>query len=391
MFKFLKEKLKSVVSKFSQKIEEEGKPAVKPEAKIEEIKKEKIIEKPEIKIEEKKLEVKKEKHIEEKVELKKEEEKPEIKEIKVEKKAEAKPEPEKEEVREEKKGIFGRIAEAITTKKISAQQFDAMFWDMETALLENSVAVEVIDKIKDDLKDSIVDKPIPRSKSGDIITDALRESIDSLFVEPENLVEKIKQKKPFVILFVGINGSGKTTTIAKTARYLQKNKLSCVLAASDTFRAAAIDQLQVHADKLGVKLIKHAYGADPAAVAFDAIAYAKAHSIDAVLIDTAGRMHSNVNLMDEMKKIVRVAKPDMKIFVGEAITGNDCTEQARKFNEAVGIDAIILAKADIDEKGGASISVSYVTQKPILFLGAGQGYDDLQIFDKQALIKNLGL
>jgi fused signal recognition particle receptor len=164
-----------------------------------------------------------------------------------------------------------------------------------------------------------------------------------------------------------------------------------VLAAADTFRAAAIDQLQLHADKLGVKLIRHDYGSDPAAVAFDAIKHAEAKKIDIVLIDTAGRLHSNINLMDEMKKIMRVAKPDLKIFVGESITGNDCVEQAKHFNDAVGIDGIILAKADVDEKGGAAISVSYVTQKPILFLGIGQEYEDLQQFDKERLLASIGL
>ena len=119
--------------------------------------------------------------------------------------------------------------------------------------------------------------------------------------------------------------------------------------------------------KLGIKIIKHDYGSDPAAVAFDAIKHAKAKNIDVVLIDTAGRMHSNVNLIDELKKITRVAKPDLKIFVGESIAGNDCVNQATEFNEAVGIDGIILAKADVDEKGGAAVSVSYVTKKPILF------------------------
>ena len=188
-----------------------------------------------------------------------------------------------------------------------------------------------------------------------------------------------------------INGSGKTTTIAKIAKLLQENRLKVVIAASDTFRAAAIHQLQEHADRLGVKLIKHDYGSDPAAVAFDAIKYAEAHGIDVVLIDTAGRLHSNVNLMAEMEKVARVAKPDLKIFVGESITGNDCVEQARSFNNAIGIDGIILAKADVDEKGGAAISVSYVTKKPILYLGTGQEYDDLEPFSAEAVVDSLGL
>ena len=194
-----------------------------------------------------------------------------------------------------------------------------------------------------------------------------------------------------MIAFVGINGSGKTTTIAKVAQLLKKSGLSVVLAAADTFRAAAIDQLQVHADALGCKLIRHDYGADPAAVAFDAIEHAKAKNKDVVLVDTAGRLHSNTNLVDEMKKIIRVAKPHLKIFVGESITGNDCVEQARTFDEAIGIDGIILSKADIDDKGGAALSISYVTKKPILYLGVGQSYDDLQAFDKNKFLAQVGV
>jgi fused signal recognition particle receptor len=208
-----------------------------------------------------------------------------------------------------------------------------------------------------------------------------------------DLIQEIKNKKekPYIIAFFGINGSGKTTSIAKIANMLKENRISCVLAASDTFRAASIEQLQQHADKVGVKMIKHSYGADPAAVAFDAIKHAKAKNIDVVLIDTAGRMHSNQNLLDEMRKIIRVAKPDLKIFVGESITGNDCVEQAKTFNEAVGIDGIILAKADVDEKGGAAVSVSYITKKPIMYLGVGQKYSDLQEFDSGIVVKGLGL
>jgi len=267
-----------------------------------------------------------------------------------------------------------------------------MFWDLELALLENNVAVEVIEKIKQDLKLQLVDKPIPRGKVEETIANSLHISIEDLFKVPQiDLLGRAKQKKPFVICFVGVNGSGKTTSIAKVAKYLQNHGLSVVLAAADTFRAAAIDQLQLHADRLNVKLIRQDYGSDPAAVAFDAIKHAEAKKNDVVLIDTAGRLHSNINLMDEMKKIMRVAKPDLKIFVGESITGNDCVEQAKKFNEAVGIDGIILAKADVDEKGGAAISVSYVTQKPILFLGIGQEYEDLQQFDKERLLASIGL
>ncbi len=164
-----------------------------------------------------------------------------------------------------------------------------------------------------------------------------------------------------------------------------------MLAAADTFRAASIEQLEEHGGRLGVKVIKHDYKADPAAVVFDAIAHAKARRIDCVLIDTAGRQHSNQDLMMEMKKIARVAKADLKLFVGEAITGNDCVEQVREFNKAVEIDGIVLSKLDIDEKGGAALSVSYVSGKPILFVGVGQRYDDLERFSKEKIMKNLGI
>ena len=304
------------------------------------------------------------------------------------------PEPVEETKEEEqpKKGFFGKITESITKKKISESKFDDLFWEMEVALLENNVAVEVIEKIKNDLKTKIVDKKLTRGKIEEEILQSLGSSIAQLFdVETFDLISKVKEKKPYVIAFVGVNGSGKTTTIAKMIHMFQQNHLTCVVAASDTFRAAAIQQLEEHTDKLHVKLIKHDYGADPAAVAYDAIAHAKAKDIDVVFIDTAGRLHSNSNLMDEMKKIIRVAKPDMKIFIGESITGNDCVEQAKQFDAAVGIDAMILSKADVDEKGGAAISVSYVTGKPILYIGTGQEYSDLEKFDKNLILNGLGL
>jgi fused signal recognition particle receptor len=299
----------------------------------------------------------------------------------------------KEEVGEKpKKSIFSRVAKPIITKKIDQNKFEELFWELELALLENNVAVEVIEKIKQDLKENLVGKPLTRTKVVETINKTLKSSIKEILeVDKINLLEKIKEKKPYVICFIGINGSGKTTSIAKVAKFLQNNNISCVLAAADTFRAAAIDQIQHHADKLGIKLIKQDYGSDPAAVAFDAIKHAEAKNIDVVLIDTAGRMHNNSNLQDEMKKIIRVAKPDMKIFVGESITGNDCTEQAKQFNESIEIDGIILSKQDIDEKGGAALSVSYITKKPILYIGTGQEYDDLKEFSSDIILDNLGL
>ena len=390
MFKFLKEKLKSAISKISEGIEKEGKIEEKVvETPLEEVKqkkergffakiKEKIIGEEEKEIEEVKEGIKP------KIEHKKEEKlKQKVKEsLKITEK-----EP-------EKRGFFEVVKEKIITTKINKEQFEKLFWDLELALMENNVAVEVIEKIKNDLKEQLVEKQIKRTKVEETINDALKNSIGGLFEGNHvSLIQDIKNKreKPYIIVFFGINGSGKTTTIAKIAKMLKDKKISCVLAASDTFRAASIEQLQQHADRIGLKVIKHNYGADPAAVAFDAIKHAKSKGIDTVLIDTAGRMHSNINLIDEMKKIIRVAKPDLKIFVGESITGNDCIEQAKTFGEAVGIDGIILAKTDVDEKGGAAVSLSYVTKKPILYLGTGQKYGDLEEFRAEVIIKNLGL
>jgi len=294
------------------------------------------------------------------------------------------------------KGLFSRIkdkiTETVTTRSLSEAKFDELFWELEMALLENNVALEVIDKIKKDLKVELVQSKIRIGKTQEVILSSLASSIDSLFdVQSRDIVKEAGSKKPYVILFVGVNGVGKTTTIAKMARLLEKNKLKSVMAAGDTFRAAAIQQLEEHATKLGVKLIKHDYGSDSAAIAFDAIKYAKSKNIDVVLVDTAGRQHSNANLMEEMKKISRVANPDLKIFVGESITGNDCIEQAKKFNDVIGIDGIILTKADVDEKGGAAMSISYVTGKPIIYIGTGQGYNALEKFNKSMITDNLGL
>src|SRR3989344_7190940 len=431
MFGFLKDKLKGAISKFSKSVEE-SKEDFKP---VEESKPKKEIKKHEEKKEVKHKEVKKKekskvhKIKENKVIEEKEVEEPEVieEEIKIENKADeivvkedvevkteskgffsklkdkftTKEEPkeefksieEKPEVKEEK-SFFGSIKEKITTTKISNDKFEELFSELEIGLLESNVALEVIDKIKDDLKKNIVDKPIKRGSVEDEIKNGLKSSIEDLFLVPNiNLLDNIKSKspKPYVICFVGIDGSGKTTSISKIANLLKKNKLSVVLAASDTFRAAAIQQLKEWGEKLNLKVIAHDYGSDPAAVAFDAISYAKAHNIDVVLIDTAGRLHSNKDLIREMEKIVRVSKPDLKLFVGESITGNDCTEQAKEFNSAINIDGIILSKADIDEKGGTMVSVSYITKKPILYLGTGQSVNDIKEFNKDEIIKNLGL
>ena len=302
-------------------------------------------------------------------------------------------EPAREEEPAESTGFFGRLKSAVTKRTLSPEKFDEIFWELELAMLENNVAVEVIEKIKSDLREELTTGKVSRLDLEGQVSARLKQSIEELFSVPTfDLIARIKKApKPFKLCIIGINGSGKTTTLAKIIKKLQDNDLSVVVAASDTFRAAAIQQLGEHCERLDVKMISQGYGADPAAVAFDAIKHAESKEIDVVLIDTAGRLHSNTNLMAELEKVIRVAKPDLKIFVGEAITGNDCVEQAKTFDELVGIDAIILSKADVDEKGGAAISVSYVTGKPILYLGTGQTYEDLEEFDKEKLVGALGL
>lgn len=299
---------------------------------------------------------------------------------------------EKKEEIGEKKGFFSRIGEKLTTNELKEEDFNEIFEELEFTLLENNVALEVVDKIKESLSKSLVGQKFKREEVGDKIKEALRDAIESVLVEPPSLSEMIKKKEGvFVILFFGINGSGKTTSSAKLAYRLKEDGISCVLCAGDTFRAASIEQIKTHGERLGIHVVSKDYGADPASVAFEAIQYAKKHHIKVVLIDSAGRMYTKANLMREMEKIVRVSKPDLKIFVGESITGNDATEQAKMFNESAGIDGIILSKADVDEKAGAILSVSYATGKPIYFLGVGQGYEDLKEFRKKDVLKGLGL
>ncbi|MAG20237.1 signal recognition particle-docking protein FtsY [archaeon] len=286
--------------------------------------------------------------------------------------------------------VLKKVKEKVTHKKLSEDKFDKLFQELEITLLENNVAFEVIEKIKDDLKQEILNQPLKRSQISKQIKETLENSIKDLFQEPENLIEKIKHKtEPFVIVFFGVNGVGKTSTIAKFVKLLQKNNLTSILAAADTFRAASQEQIEEWANKLEVPLVKGQYGSDPASVCFDAIQKAKSKNTNVVLIDTAGRMHSNTDLMDELRKIIKVSQPDEKIFVGESITGNDCIDQARLFNEAVDFNSMILTKTDIDEKGGAAISVSYITQKPIIYLTSGQLLDDIVKFDKEKITKTL--
>ncbi len=369
MFGKLKDKLKSWTKKVSEKTEESVEKSVKLK------KEEKEIKLP------MKFDVGKQKY---EPDLEKVEEIEEILEK----------EPEKDEPQEEieKKGFFKKVTSKITNVKISEKEFDVYANELEMLLLENNVAMEVVERMIKKLKDKIVGKELLKKEIEGEIKDSFKEIIREILVEPFNLIKEIKAKQePYVILFCGINGTGKTTTIAKIGEHLKKNNLSSVIAAADTFRAASIEQIKQHGEKLGIKVIAQEYGSDPAAVGFDAIKYAKKNEIDCVLIDTAGRMHTAKNLLKEIEKIAKVCNPDKKIFVGESLTGNDIIEQVKSFDWSIGIDGIVLTKADIDEKGGTALSVGHVTKKPILYLGTGQTYDAIEPFDKEKFIKKLGL
>jgi fused signal recognition particle receptor len=205
-----------------------------------------------------------------------------------------------------------------------------------------------------------------------------------------DIVEKVRaSEKPFVILFLGPNGAGKTTSLAKTAFLLKENGLSSVFAASDTFRAASIEQLEEHGKALGIRVIKHDYGADPAAVAFDAIDSAKANGVDCVLIDTAGRQDTNKNLLKELEKISRVAKPHLRLYLDEALAGNALVERVSTFKDSIGVDGIILSKMDLDVKGGGVISVFRSTGIPVVYFGTGQAYKDLEPFTADEVMRRV--
>jgi fused signal recognition particle receptor len=366
MFGILKKKLAKVAESISKKFERKEEVAKDIEKKIEQLPEEKIVEEIKPIIEEKIPEVKEE-----------------IKE-ELEKIEEAEP--------KEKKSLFKKIKEKIvkkiTEKKLSEEEISPILNELATDLIEADVAFEVAEKIKNDLKESLVGKEIKRGKEKEIVIESLKKSLLDILSVQEIDFDALAKKKPAVLLFLGFNGSGKTTSLAKLANWLMKKEYSCIFAAADTFRAAAEEQLEEHAKNLGVKVIKHKYGADPAAVVFDAIKYGSSKGINFVMADTAGRTHVDANLMNEMKKIIRVNKPDLKILVIDSLTGNDAVLQARMFGE-LGIDAVIFTKVDVNEKGGAILSVTHELKKPILFLGIGQEYNNLEKFEAEKFVNQI--
>jgi fused signal recognition particle receptor len=289
--------------------------------------------------------------------------------------------------------LLGKVKVLITERELLIDEKDIKepLFELEMVLLENDVALpvteEIISHIRKDLAGSRrrIGEPVDT-----IVAAALRNALLDVLGQGFDLIAYIRShERPVKILFTGVNGTGKTTTVAKVGSYLKKNGFSVVIGAGDTFRAGALEQIDVHAQRLGIKIIQHQAGGDPSAVLYDAVQYAEAHQVDAVLADTAGRFHNRVNLMNQLDKIRRVMKPDLIVYVDEAVAGNDAVVRAHEFEKAVGADAVVLTKADMDQKGGAAISIAHTIGKPLMFLGTGQGYDDLTPFTPDLVVGEL--
>jgi fused signal recognition particle receptor len=295
------------------------------------------------------------------------------------------------------KRAFSNAAKSISQRELSEKDLDESLFDLNIALLESDVSQEVIDDLSQQIKDNLVGMKLQKNETTEqIIASTLKDNFSKILAKAGSvdLISAINSKKqrkggPFKIVFLGINGTGKTTSVAKVANLLKKSGFSIVIAAADTHRAGAIEQITSHAEKLSIKVISQRYGADPSAVSRDALEYASKHYIDVVLIDTAGRMQTAKNLMDEIGKIVKVIKPDIKLFVGDSLSGNDTINQAREFFSYTEFDGAILTKTDADAKGGSAISISYITSKPIIYLGVGQGYDDIIGFNRERFVETI--
>ena len=291
-------------------------------------------------------------------------------------------------------GGFAQKAKSFARGEIviEEQDLEDPLWELEMALLESDVEMSVADEILEGIREDLAGATRSFSDdTADVVEQALHDSLLSVIsVGQFDFDQRVAEAdKPLVIIFTGINGVGKTTTIAKLTRYLEERGYSSVMANGDTYRAGANEQIREHAENLGRKLITHEQGGDPAAVIYDAVEYAKANDVDVVLGDTAGRLHTSEDLMDQLGKIERVVDPDMTLFVDEAVAGQDAVQRAREFDDAAEIDGAVLTKADADSQGGAAISIAHVTGKPIVFLGTGQGYEDIERFDPERLVGRL--
>ena len=292
----------------------------------------------------------------------------------------------KEGLRKTKESIFGQVNSIF---KHFAKVDEEMLEELEEVLIASDLGVNVTETIIETLRDRIKEKRItdPEEARKELIA-----ILEDIIGENEGLQ---LDTKPSVVFVIGVNGVGKTTSIAKMAHLLKKQGKSVALAAADTFRAAAIDQLEIWADRVGVPLVKHTEGSDPAAVVFDAANYAKSHDIDVLIVDTAGRLHIKKNLMDELAKIGRVLDRELpgcareNLLVLDAVTGQNAINQAKEFTHAADITGIILTKLDGTAKGGVIISVKSELGIPVKFIGVGEQMDDLQPFDRTQFVNAL--
>ena len=307
--------------------------------------------------------------------------------------ASAEPSPVPADQEKKDTSLLGKVKVLITEREfvISEKEIEEPLSELEMVLLENDVALPVAEEIITHIRAELSGKHRKIGESIDtIVLSALRSALLNVLGEGFDLVSYIStHERPVKILFTGVNGTGKTTTVAKIGSFLKKKGFSVVIGAGDTFRAGAIEQIDVHANRLGIRIIQHQHGADPSAVLFDAVQHARAHKIDVVLADTAGRFHNRVNLMNQLEKIRRIMKPDLVVYVDEAVAGNDAVVRAYEFEKSVGVDAVVPTKADMDPRGGAAISIAHTIGKPLMFLGTGQEYDDIIPFSPGRMVDEL--
>ena len=292
------------------------------------------------------------------------------------------------------KNAVSNISKIAVEKQISEKELDRVMENLTIELLESEIPFDLVEQISKNIKKQMIDKKFARSDEfKEIIKSEFTKTIKEIFqkVEDVDLIQLInsKESKPFKILIVGINGSGKTTTVAKIGHLLKENNISSAIVAGDTFRSGAIEQIKEHADRLELKLISQKYGSDPAAVARDGVEYSKTHNIDAVIIDTSGRVQTNSNLMQEVLKIKNVVNPDFTVFIGDSLAGNDLVSQTHEFFKFTDFNGSILTKVDADVKGGAILSILSETGKPIIYIGTGQEYKDLEKFNEERFLSGL--
>ena len=277
-----------------------------------------------------------------------------------------------------------------------SETLENLLEELEWIMLESDISSDAVSAVMTALENNLIGQRLRKGADLSKVLEAslkraLRSILEAGYWDFFESIDKFKQNgdTPIIIMFVGVNGTGKTTTIAKVAHQIQTRGLSVIAAAGDTFRAGAIEQLETHCERLGIRCVSSQRGGDSAAIARDAVDSARAKGIDVVLVDTAGRMQNKTNLMAELEKVRRVTNPHLTLFVGDALAGNDAVDQAKNFQEMLKFDGAVLTKLDTDAKGGAGLSIAYSTQKPIVLCGIGQEYDDIIQFDPDWLLEQL--